>query len=104
MDVSQISITTNEISDDFVTALEIGTSWGIRHFELKNILGRRVPDIDDAYVNRMKKELNIFGADIAAVSPGMFMGTEVGSDKAKLQATELLEKTIAMMSKENLEK
>ena len=95
MDCSQICITSNEISQDFYTALEIGTSWGIRHFELKKVMNARVPDLDEGTVKRMKEELPRFDADVVCISPGMFMGVEIGTEKAKEQAGPVLDRTIA---------
>lgn len=95
MDCSQISITTNEISQDVMTALEIGTSWGIRHFELKRVMDRRVPDVDASCVIRMKEALVRLEADVVSVSPGLFMGVEVGTEKARQHAGPLLDESIA---------
>jgi len=94
MNTPQIAITTNEISQDFVTAVELGTSWGIRHFELKRVLNSRVPDVDEGYVKRMQDELKRFDADVVSVSPGLFLGVEVGTEKAREQAGDLVDRSI----------
>ena len=95
MDASRISITSNEISQDFMTAVEIGTSWGIHHYELKKVMNARVPDLEDAAIKRMKEELDRFEADVVSVSPGLFMGVEAGSETARTQAGPVLDRSLA---------
>jgi len=63
---------TDEISRDPDTALEIATDWGIRHFELRYLFDRRVPDIQPFTRERLRNLLTQYNADIVAISPGLF--------------------------------
>ena len=94
MDVSQIAITTNEISQDPVTAIELACSWGIRHFELKQIMGQRVPRVPEDELGRAEAALAECGATAVAVSPGLFMRVGWGSEEAAYQRDELLPQSI----------
>jgi sugar phosphate isomerase/epimerase len=95
MDTSQIAITTSEISLDPITALEIGTSWGIHNYELKVLLKSRVPRIPEEDLARLEEAADAYDARFVAVSPGLFIGTEWQTPEAAVQSEEILPETIA---------
>lgn len=69
----KLSIVTDEISQDPETAAEIAVDhWGIRNLEIREIWGRRVPDIDDEQRATLREVLNRYGAEVVAISPGIF--------------------------------
>jgi sugar phosphate isomerase/epimerase len=68
----KISAVTDEISSDFETAVEIGVSWGIRHFELRGINVDRVPLLSDYWKERIQDIIAEYGIEITAISPGIF--------------------------------
>ena len=66
------SIVTDEISADFTTAVELGTAWGIKDFELRGFGENRVPLLSDFQHHRVREALDAFNADLVAISPGLF--------------------------------
>ena len=68
----KISIVTDEISADLETAIELGTEWGIRDFELRGFYTDRVPDLTEYQKERLGETLAAFDARIIAISPGLF--------------------------------
>lgn len=68
----KISIVTDEISADPETAIELGTEWGLREFELRGFYAERVPNLSAYQVERLGNILADYGAKIIAISPGLF--------------------------------
>lgn len=68
----QIALMTDEVSSDLETALEIGTDWGIRHFELRGIGSERIGSFTPFTTHHMYQTIERFGAQIVALSPGIF--------------------------------
>ncbi|MFN8454490.1 MAG: sugar phosphate isomerase/epimerase family protein [Anaerolineae bacterium] len=68
----KISIVTDEISADVETAIELGTEWGLREFELRGFYAERVPNLSAYQVERLGNILADYGAKIIAISPGLF--------------------------------
>ncbi len=66
------SIVTDEISADFATAVELGTSWGIHDFELRGYGENRVPLLSDYQKTRVREVLDAYDARLVAISPGLF--------------------------------
>jgi sugar phosphate isomerase/epimerase len=67
-----ISIVTDELSADPETAIELGTEWGVHHFELRGYYSDRVPAISPYQRRHLRAVLDDFGAEVIAVSPGLF--------------------------------
>lgn len=67
-----ISLVTDELSADLETAIELGTDWGIKNFELRGYGSQRVPMLTDYQKQRVKELLEAYGAKIVAISPGLF--------------------------------
>jgi len=68
----KISIVTDEISADLETAIELGTEWGVRDFELRGFYTDRVPNLSVYQKERLGEVLATFDARIIAISPGLF--------------------------------
>jgi len=68
----KVCVITDEISSDPETAVELASDWGIRHFEIRHLWGRRVPDIEYFQVEQLKRILTRYGVDAVAISPGIF--------------------------------
>ncbi|MCS7119921.1 MAG: sugar phosphate isomerase/epimerase family protein [Nitrososphaerota archaeon] len=68
----KVSIITDEISSDPETAIELASDWGIRHFEIRGLLGKRVPDVEPQLIDRLKSIISRYGAEVVAISPGIF--------------------------------
>lgn len=68
----RLAIVTDEISQDPLTAIELGREWGVEWFELRMLLGKRFPDVDDGLLHRLRALLGDLGGRISATSPGFF--------------------------------
>jgi len=68
----RISIVTDELSADPETAIELGTDWGVRDFELRGYYSDRVPAISAYQRRHLRTVLDDYGAQVIAVSPGLF--------------------------------
>ncbi len=68
----KVCAVTDEISQDPETAIELATDWGIRHVELRELWGKRVPDIDRTQKETLIEILNRYGVNVLAISPGIF--------------------------------
>jgi len=68
----KISIISDEISQDFKTAVEIGSGWGIKNYEIRGINYKRVPDILDSELSLIKQVIETYKVKVVALSPGIF--------------------------------
>lgn len=68
----ELGIVSDELSDDFREAVRIGTSWGIRLYELRNTAGGRIPQIPDVEKKKICHIIDGEGIRVTAVSPGLF--------------------------------
>lgn len=68
----KISLVTDEISQDFETAIELAYSWGIRNFEIRGASRKRVPDISHEEERRIIQTIKNYNVNITAISPGLF--------------------------------
>ena len=68
----KISIVSDEISSDFATAVELGTGWGVRDFELRGVGENRVPHLSAHQKDQVRIILERCDARIVALSPGLF--------------------------------
>lgn len=91
MDKDRIVLPTCEVSMDPETAIEMGRSWGIKHFEIKTLWeNRRIPFITEEQKDHLKRVVKDYGVDITAISPGLFIGSEAREDLAKKELDEKL--------------
>jgi sugar phosphate isomerase/epimerase len=68
----KISLVTDELSADPETAIELGTTWGIRHYELRGFFTDRVPKFSAYQRQQLRHILADHEARIIALSPGLF--------------------------------
>lgn len=78
-----VSIVTDELSADPETAIELGVEWGVRHFELRGYYSDRVPEISAYQRRHLRAALDDYGADVIAVSPGLFKFPYPGADSPR---------------------
>jgi sugar phosphate isomerase/epimerase len=79
----RIGIVTDEISTDAREAIRLGTSWGLKDYELRVIGDTRVPAITSTIVEELLRLKEEFGIRYTALSPGVFKGRI--TDSALLQ-------------------
>jgi sugar phosphate isomerase/epimerase len=70
-----LSIVTDEVSLDPLTAVELGQEWGLSHFELRSVASGRLPDISDADRRRLVALSRRTDIVLTAMSPGFFKNT-----------------------------
>ena len=70
--MAQIAIVTDEISQDFETAVVLGLEWGIGNFEIRSVYLQRVPDISERERTAVLRTIKEYGVNITAISPGLF--------------------------------
>lgn len=69
----RLSIISDEISRDPMTAAEIAADWGIPHLELRMFYGTRAPlNMTAGDIELVAKAANTFGLDVPSISPGLF--------------------------------
>jgi len=88
----KIAIVSDEISSDFSTAVEIGTDWGIRAFEIRGLCSGRVPYVSQRDIERVLQVKEEFGIEISAISPGAFK-VPVDSAEAERHLEDMLPRT-----------
>jgi sugar phosphate isomerase/epimerase len=88
-----LSIVTDEISSDPLTAVELATEWDIRHFELRNVGSGRLPNISDADRRRLRSLASRDDISLTAMSPGFFKD-RLDSDTTPRQLAEGLPRAI----------
>jgi sugar phosphate isomerase/epimerase len=69
-------IVADEIDRDFATAVRVGTSLGIRRYEIRNLKSGRVPMCSDEDLREVERIAANEGVEITALSPGLFKLTE----------------------------
>lgn len=92
--LKNVSITTNEISEDFTEAVRIGYDWGIRNFELKRVWGKRVPNISKEEERVLLETIKRYNLNIVAVSPALFM-IPFNSNETPVHGGDLLERSFS---------
>ena len=68
----KLAICSDEISQDFLTAVELGAEWGMRWYELRRFRSGRVPEISEGDRERIRPIAEDYGVRISAISPGLF--------------------------------
>lgn len=71
-----IGIVSDEISRDFREAVRVGTSLGIRRYEIRNLTAGRAPMCGDEAMLEVERIAQGEGVEITALSPGLFKLTE----------------------------
>ncbi len=69
----RVSIISDEISRDPMTAAEIASDWGIPHLELRMFYGTRAPrGMTAGDIEHVANAAQTFGLTVPSVSPGLF--------------------------------
>lgn len=69
----RVSIISDEISRDPLTAAELAAQWGLKHLELRSHFGTRAPrGMSDADITAVARAADSFGLDVPSISPGLF--------------------------------
>jgi sugar phosphate isomerase/epimerase len=69
----RLSIISDEISRDPMTAAELAGDWGIPHLELRMFYGTRSPrGMTAGDIELIGRAANTFGLDVPSISPGLF--------------------------------
>jgi sugar phosphate isomerase/epimerase len=88
-----LSIVTDEISSDPITAVELAMEWDINHFEVRGVGSGRLPDISDADRRRLRSLAARGDITLTAMSPGFFKGP-VDSEATRTQVSDGLPRAI----------
>jgi len=91
----KLSIISDELSEDFQTAVEIGYSWGIRNFEIRNAWLSRVPGISNPGIEIIKRTIKEYSLNITTLSPGLFK-IPLSSEELGYHRKELIQKTFRL--------
>ena len=92
----QIGFVTDEISPDVQEAIEIGVSWGIRHYELRVIGKNRIPHIRDYDLQKILDLKKQYDLRITALSPGVFKESLKNEAQITREITETLPETFRL--------
>ena len=69
----RVSILSDEISRDPLSACELAAEWGLRHLEFRTYMKSRAPrDMSDSDMAAVARAASDFGLDFPSVSPGLF--------------------------------
>lgn len=79
----ELGIVSDEISLDFEEAFRYARAWGIRLFEIRNLLSGRVPFVEESEIRSIESILKNEDVQVTAISPGLF--------KAPISQREVLE-------------
>ncbi len=97
MESGSIVLPTCEVSMDPETAVELGVSWGIRHFELKTLWeDRRVPNITDQQRRQLRRLADQYGVDWPTISPGLFIRGEATDSEARRALDDTVPRSIEL--------
>ena len=75
-DTAALGIVSDEITRDFREAVRIGTSLGIRRYEIRNLAAGRAPLCGDAAMAEAEAIAREAQVEITALSPGLFKLTD----------------------------
>ncbi len=68
----KLAIVTDEVSADPETAIELGVSWGVHHFELRGLFASRAPSLSPYEKCHLRDALDAYQGRVVALSPGLF--------------------------------
>jgi L-ribulose-5-phosphate 3-epimerase len=72
----KLGIVADEIDRNIRAAVEIGGKLGLRRYEIRNLPSGRVPLCDASDLREVEEVIRAAGAEITAISPGLFKLTE----------------------------
>ena len=68
----RLSVLSDEISDDLVTALDWIVAKGLKHVEIRMVEGANVAALSDEQVDRAKREIDKRGLNVSAIASPLF--------------------------------
>ncbi|MEW6510949.1 MAG: sugar phosphate isomerase/epimerase family protein [Bacteroidota bacterium] len=89
-----LGIVSDEIDQDFRTALRHGLDWGIRRYEIRCLTSGRVPDVDTEEWEAVVRTTAAEGVSITALSPGIFKHPLGKRDELEHEVTDTLSRTV----------
>lgn len=98
-----LSVVTDEISLDPLTAVELGFEWGLTHFELRSVASGRLPDISEADRRRLRELARRRDVVLTAISPGFFK-EPLDSPTTERQLREGLPKALELATELGIQK
>ena len=99
----KLAICSDEISQDFLTAVELGGEWGVRWYELRRFRSGRVPEISAGDRERIRPIAQDYSVRISAISPGLFK-VPVGAPEVKRGMVEVLPRAFDLAHEVGTEK
>lgn len=91
-----LGIVSDEVSPDFPEAVQFGLERGIRLYEIRVLNSGRIPEIDPAEFEVVKKTVAHTGIRITALSPGIFKHPVDQTEALDHELAVVLPKTIEM--------
>lgn len=79
----KLGIVADEIDRRIGVAVEVGVSLGLRRYEIRNLVSGRVPLCDPAELHQVEETMRRAGAEVTAISPGLFKLAENTQDFAR---------------------
>ncbi len=76
----KLGIVADEIDRDIRTAVATGSRLGIARYEIRNLVSGRVPLCDPAELQQAAEVVRAAGAEITAISPGLFKYVETARE------------------------
>lgn len=67
----KLAIVTDEISQDFSTACELASRWGVKAVEVRTVMGARVPRLPRQEWQGLRDTAESFGLEIVSIAPGL---------------------------------
>ncbi len=95
----EIGIVSDEIAPDFLQAVEHGTSWGIKRYEIRTLKTGRVPDVDPVEIEEVSRTVRERGLRITALSPGLFKLPADNRPEIVRQLDVMLPRTLELASR-----
>ena len=96
-----LGIVSDEISRDFREAVRVGTSLGIRRYEIRNLTAGRAPMCGDEAMLEVERIAQGEGVEITVLSPGLFKFTQ-DEPAFRYEMTEVLPRAIEWAHRWNL--
>jgi len=68
----KLAIVSDEISQDFESAVVLGKRWGIECFEIRSVCLHRTPDLSVRERDVIHRTVDRYGVKVISLSPGLF--------------------------------
>lgn len=68
----KLAIVSDEISQDFESAVVLAKQWGIEYVEIRSVYLHRTPDLSDRERDLLHRTVDRYGVKVISLSPGLF--------------------------------